>query len=145
MREVGLEDNNTLKICPGSFIDASKLKFLLVAELTKQGISIPSNVKDVKDLAKIEINGDIVSKVLSNILLIEANEEITNQIIICAKKSLLNDEKITLKTFEDPKLWPILLEIKIEVIKENVVPFFQNLLSIVKRQIGSIDLDSLLK
>lgn len=145
MREVKLENGNVLKVCSGSYADASKLKSLIIAELTRKGLKLPSGKGDIKDFMKKDIDSDIASTILSSVLELEGNEEITNQIIVCAKKSLLNDEKITVDTFEDSKLWPILLEVKIEVIKENVIPFFLNLLSIVKRQIGNLKLDSILK
>lgn len=135
MKEIELTNGATLIVAPSSFLNASILKGEIISEAVKGGISIPKNQKD---LMGIEIDNDLITSLLSNVLVLESSDKITSRVFECAKRCQYNGEKITKELFEDPELWPVLLEIKVEVIKANVIPFFQNLPSIVTKLIGSI-------
>jgi len=145
MREVNLSNDAKFEIGPSSYADASKLKAALLRQISEQGIKLPGNAKDIKELTKIKIDADLVVSLFSNVALLEASEEIFECVMACGKKCLYNGEKLTKDTLDNRDTWPVVVEIKIEIIKENVLPFFQNLLTIAKQQMSGKFLDTLLK
>ena len=132
MREVKLDEKYTLKVAVSSYENASRLKDLFLNALKVKGIDF-SSIKSIEDVKKIDMDSDFVMAIVNCIRDIETNDEITKQVIKCAEKCVINKNKVTEDTFENPELWPHMVEIKIEVIKENVYPFLKNLPSIFKK------------
>lgn len=143
MKDIALSNGVTLSVAPAPYKDASRLKNKVVNQLMSEGFDL----KDLnsKDIMKTNISKDLIFDVIKRVALLESSEEVEELVIKCAERCLYNKEKITLDTFEDSEVWPVVIEIKIEVIKANVLPFFLSLPSIVKRLTSSIDLGTLLK
>ena len=134
MSEVCLGNNYKFKVCTASYKDATHLKNLMLKNLKIKGLNLES--VDFEKLLDMDINsdgGDFILSVVDLIKELEANEDIEAQIIKCAQKCSINKEKVTEETFDNPDLWPYLIEIKVEIIKANVLPFFKNLPSTLSK------------
>ena len=134
MKEIQLGDKFTLKLARASFTDALALKRLVLKKVKVGDISLdnidPSNIQDI---AQMDTGSDFFKSVIAQVMLLEADEEIEQAILKCAKKSTINNEKITFDLFEDVELWPHLLDLKVEVLKYNLSPFFKGVLSSFER------------
>lgn len=135
MLEIKLSEKYTLKLARASFKDALALKRLVLKKIKVGDIELgdidPSKLKDV---AQMDTGSGFFKSLIAQIVMLEADEEITAHVFKCAKKSTINGEKITLDMFEDHvELWPHLIDIKIEVLKYNLSPFFKGVLSSLER------------
>ena len=127
MKEIKLSNDKTLKVGFASFEAACKLKNTILTELSKVGID--TKKLDLKNVLATEVDNDLIVTVLQGALKLESNSKIDEAFYNCAKHSSIDDEKITKDTFEDPLMWEVYLEVKIAVIKENLLPFFKGLRS----------------
>jgi len=134
MEVIKLSDKFTLKLARASFKDALALKRLVLKKIKIGDISL-DNVDPAKlqDIAGMDTGSEFFKSIISQVVLLEADEEIEQAILVAAKKSTINNEKITYDLFEDVELWPHLIELKVEVLKYNLSPFFRGVLSSLER------------
>jgi len=103
------------------FRDAMALKNAVVAELSKNKIDISSISSDM------EVGG-----ILSALLSIDASEVVFDKVMTCLARCTYNGEKITENTFEDASARGDYYDVVLACMKENILPFFQGLLSKLK-------------
>ena len=103
------------------FRDAMALKNAVVSELAKNKIDISSISSDM------EVGG-----ILSAILSIDASEVVFDKVMTCLSRCTYNGEKIIENTFEDASARGDYYDVVLACMKENILPFFQGLLSKLK-------------
>lgn len=100
------------------FRDAMALKNAIVSELAKNKIDISSLSADTD-----------VGGLLSALMSVDASDVVYDKIMVCLSRCTYNGEKITEDTFEDVSARGDYYEVVIACLKENILPFFQGLLS----------------
>ena len=134
MQEIKLSDKYTLKLARASFKDALALKRLVMKKIKVGDIDLGDvDPSKLQDIAALDTGSGFFKSVISQIVMLEADEEIEEAILKCAKKSTINSEKITYDLFEDVDMWPHLIDLKVEVLKYNLAPFFRGVLSSLER------------
>ncbi len=134
MEIIKLSDKFTLKLARASFRDALALKRLVLKKIKIGEIEIgeisPDNLKEITDM---EIGSEFFKSIISQVISLDADEELEQAILGCAKKSTINNEKVTFELFENVEMWPHLMDLKVEVLKYNLSPFFKGVLSSFER------------
>ena len=134
MEIIKLNDKFTLKLARASFKDALALKRIIFKKVKIGDIALDNiDPANLKDIANMDIGSAFFKSIISQVVMLEADEEIEQAILLCAKKSTINNEKITYDLFEDVELWPHLIDLKVEVLKYNLSPFFRGVLSSLNR------------
>lgn len=134
MQDIKLSDKYTLKLARASFKDALALKRLVMKKIKVGDIDLGDvDPAKLQDIASLDTGSGFFKSVISQAVMLEADEEIEEAVLKCAKKSTINNEKITFDLFEDVELWPYLLDLKVEVLKYNLAPFFSQALSSLER------------
>ena len=130
--------NNGAKIVinSASFKEASKLKNCIAKELLKQNIDI-GNASSLNAL-KNELNDSVPKLVnmLKNVILsCDTSEEFESALFACLAHCTYNSARINEQLFDDiPEAREDYYTIMLEVIKENLLPFFKGLLSKLSTQ-----------
>ena len=102
MEIIKLSDKFTLKLARASFKDALALKRLVLKKIKIGEIEIGEmDPNKLKDIAGMDIGSDFFKSIISQIVMLEADEELEQAVLVCAKKSTINNEKITKK---EPKI-----------------------------------------
>ena len=121
MEKIKLTNGKILNPMPSSFKKANRLKKIFLTEVTKE--KLPISFTDLKK----ELKSEDIEKLIAFILNLDASEELENAILDCSDKSLIDGERISLEFFENVENWEILSEIKLELLKVNLLPFFKSL------------------
>ena len=134
MKEIVLNDDITLKLARASFVDALALKNMLLRKFKLSGLDFSDlNADSIEGLMEADLDGAMISQLLEIVVNLEADEDLTKQILLCCKKSTINGERISMDAFENVDFWPYLIDLKIETIRYNVLPFFHKLQSSFNR------------
>lgn len=123
-----------IRIAP--FADAMALKSAITRELSKTGI----------DLEGISAESDVlefVDPVVKAVLALDSSPDVYAALFSCLKRCTYNGEKITEQTFEKAEARKDYYEIVFACIKENLLPFFEGLLSKLSER--GLTLDKILK
>ncbi len=113
-------DKKKLRITLSSFEDAFELQDSIARALKGNGLDIPEG-KDV------DIN---ISTFLDAALSTIANKEVRICLFKCAEKALYGEDKIDNDFFEAKENRELYYPIMMEILKENVGPFMNGLLSL---------------
>jgi len=132
MREVKLSNGKLFKVGMASFEDAIDLKDAVMAELVK----IDPKLVDLEDLslqklAEVEIKGKVLETIIKAALTVDSSKHVREIVFRCMKSSTYDSEKITMQTFEKADVRPYYYKMFYETVKENLLPFFQNVVSIL--------------
>lgn len=128
MRELTTQSGVTVVINPAKLKVATALKNAIFREIGKSGIKLPPDKIDLKT----EITGELVETIVQPILLLDSSPEVEKAIFDCLIFCTYDHEKITYDTFEDIEARADYYEVVIECIKDNLMPFFKNLVSKLK-------------
>jgi hypothetical protein len=114
-----LKSGHTATLALASFTEASELRRVLAREIAA---------------APLEIGGDLAAimgkdvGVLKNLICqLLASEALEKQIFKCLARCLLDGQKITPQTFEPAEMRGDYLPLAVEVVKMNILPFFEGL------------------
>lgn len=124
MEEFTSQTGKEVRIAPASFKEAMKLKSLVEKSLAENGINL-TKIQD-KELTEF-LKGDL----LKSLLAVDSSIELHDQVIKCLEKSLYDNEKITVTTFDDLDARADYYEILVICLKVNLLPFFRTLLSLL--------------
>jgi hypothetical protein len=122
MKQIETKTGAEIQIAPAPFKDAMELKNVLFKELASSGISF-----DKINLEDIEKTG--LEQIIKPIIQIDTSKDFYNAFFKCAGRCLYNGNKITEETFEDVTAREDYYLIMLEVLKENLSPFFKGLVS----------------
>ena len=136
---IKLSNGKDLHIGHADFQHALDLKDAIFKELADQKIDIPG-VKDLNfnELSKAELTPVLLETIIKSVLNLDSSKEITRSVFECLKRCTYNKEKITHDTFNDIEIRKFYMQIKYEVIKKNILPFFQNLASLSEKVMGAV-------
>lgn len=135
METIELSTGYELKLARASFKDAWALKDLVLKKIKVSRVSLKGIKLDkMEEVLSKDVDEDIFKTIIQEIMTIEADNELTDAIFKCAKKSTINKEKITKQMFEENfEMWELVIPLKIEVLRYNVMPFFKGLQSTFNR------------
>ena len=135
-----LKSGHKLTVNLASFALASELKSTIAQELqtrvTLSGMSesvVFALLAGNKKAAVAALAGADVNVLWNVVLTLMGSRAIEAAVFECAKTCMLNaqgpDEKITRETFEPENARRDLIPVALEVMKENLIPFFEDLFS----------------
>ena len=122
MKKIETTTGADIQIAPAPFKDAMELKSVLFKEFAKSGVSFDKVQLD--DLANTSID-----ELLKPLIQIDTSKEFYTAFFKCASRCLYNGNKITEDTFEDVTAREDYYLVMLEVLKENLTPFFKGLVS----------------
>lgn len=122
MKQIESKTGADIQIAPAPFKDAMALKNVLFRELSSSGINFDKIQLD--DLSKTHIE-----EIIKSIIQVDTSKEFYDAFFKCAGRCLYNNNKITEDTFEDITAREDYYLIMLEVLKENLLPFFRGLVS----------------
>lgn len=121
-------DGHEVIIVPASFQDALDLKRAIANALREHGLNLGAeNIKiNEKDPLKSDVKLDAI---LENVLSVATNPEVIRCLFKCAEHAKFGEQRANIDKdfFDDVKNRAYFYPIMLEVIKENVGPFFVNL------------------
>ena len=115
MKEIILSNDKILRFDYTSFLKASKLQRELLSQLSESKIDLTN------DLAK---KNKSVDSLIKGFFKLSSSEKLEHLAIESADKCLIDSEKINLQYFERPENWSIYYEVLLEVVTNNLEPFF---------------------
>lgn len=113
LKEIELSSGKKLRVAVAPFTDAKKLYQAIMREVG----SI-----DMKASEEMDVN--FIKKIICTLL---SSKEIEDALMVCAKRSLYEDKKVTDECFEDVEARKDYFEILSYITWENVSPFLNGL------------------
>lgn len=114
-----------LVIEPADFISAMKLKNAVLKAVKESGV-------DVSKIDLEKINAASLQPIIEVVLSADTSEDVEKAIFKCLERCTYNGERIIRETFEPVEAREDYYEIVIACLKENLAPFFKNLISKLK-------------
>lgn len=113
-------NGSDLRITPAGFSDALALEKAIGRALKGTRLELPENVTS-------EVSADMFSDIIGAVLGVATSDEVESCLFKCAERALAGKEKIDRAFFEKVENRQHYYPIMVEVIKENVGPFFKGL------------------
>lgn len=121
-----------LIVQPSSFKNGMVLKRVISKALRADGITLDLNeiTIDEKDFKKSNVGKETLGSLIENLLAISTDENIENALLKCCEKVVMLDKELIDYSFFEPVenrqyYYPIM----IEVLKVNLMPFFEQISS----------------
>lgn len=114
-----------LVIKPADFISAMKLKNAVLKAVKESGV-------DISKIDLEKINAASLQPIIEVVLSADTSEDVEKAIFKCLERCTYNGERIIRDTFEPIEAREDYYEIVIACLKENLAPFFKNLISKLK-------------
>ena len=111
-----------VKINPADFVISMKLKNAVLKAVKDSGV-------DVSKIDLKKITAASLQPILEVVLYADTNEAVESSLFKCLERCTYNGEKIIRDTFEPIEAREDYYEIVIACLKENLSPFFKNLIS----------------
>ena len=140
MKEITLKDGVTLEYGDAGFESALQLKNAIFNEIINRGLKIEGLKDDfsIENLAKIELKGQVFETIIKSVLAVDTSRSVQDSVHICMQRCKLKGEKISTETFNAIENRAYYYPVKFHVIKETLIPFFQDLVSLLKAFIPQI-------
>lgn len=135
MKDIQLKSGNILRFGNAPFIDSIRLVNVVARAFSQRGLEVKiDRDTEISFSGLFGKNPDAFVKGLVDVVF---EEFVMNLVLKCAEKCLyvVNGvtQKITLDTFENESAREDFFEIMITIAKENIDPFFKNLLTALSR------------
>ena len=114
-----------VKINPADFISAMKLKNSVLKAVKESGV-------DISKIDLEKITAASLQPIIEVVLSADTNEDVEKALFKCLERCTYNGERIIRDTFEPIEAREDYYEIVINCLKENLAPFFKNLISKLK-------------
>lgn len=125
-------NGHTLVVAPSSFQEAMNLKRAIAKALMdqKNGLGLSGIKIDEEDPLKTDLP---IDSLLQTAMSVATDPEVIDCLFVCASHALIDDQKIDRDFFEDVNKRSYFYPIMLEVMKQNLSPFFENLSSLFEK------------
>lgn len=127
-----LSSGAEIDITLASFAEGHKLLKAVLNQVKSIKIAVPSGAKSFKDILNLDAGGETVNVIKDLITGIISSDEVEAALWPCMERTTYNNQRVVRDLFEEEKIRADYLIVAKEVLFYNLLPFFGNLVSLLK-------------